>query len=60
MIGDRAVEIERENGEAAAAGFFKVARGTAEPLEPLSERWLSEIAGDVKEQTASQHPRGTP
>jgi len=55
LISDRAEEIDHKRGEAAAVGFFKVARGQAEPLQPLIERWLAEIKGDVKEQTASQH-----
>jgi len=53
VITDRAEEIEQQHGEAAAAGFFAVARGEAEPLGPLSEQWLVEC--DVKAQTVGQH-----
>ena len=44
VISDPAEDIERDRGEAAAVGFFKVARGKAEPLGPLSERWLTDRA----------------
>ncbi|HUT51195.1 MAG TPA: tyrosine-type recombinase/integrase [Alphaproteobacteria bacterium] len=55
LISDRAREIDHENGGVAAVGFFGVARGEAEPLQPLSERWLAEIKDDVKTQTLGQY-----
>lgn len=57
VLWDRVEEIGEHFGGKAARAYADIATGSVLPIRSTADRWLRDIAGTVRAQTAGQHER---